>query len=318
MSNNMNVLLIGAGYMGKEYGKVLNALNVSYSVVCRSEESASKFNDELGVMPISGGVDNALNQINEELDMAIVAVNVEFLSSTVITLLNYGIKKILVEKPAALNKKELMMVYETCKSMDAEVYVAYNRRFYSSTEKALEIISEDGGVSSFNFEFTEWGFKIEKTSHPPKVKEEWLLANSTHVIDLAFFLGGYPSEMCSFNSGSLDWHSRASKYSGAGITDKGILFSYQANWDAPGRWAVEVLTNEHRLYFRPMEELAIQKKGSVDVVNVELDNQLDIDFKPGLYKQVETFLSEEKDERLVTIEDQINHMEFYEKIDGIN
>ncbi len=316
MSDNLNVLLIGAGYMGKEYGKVLTALNVPYSVICRSQQSAYNFNEEFGVMPIFGGVENALVHIDEKPDVAIVAVNVEFLSSTVIELLNFGIKKVLVEKPAGLNKNEMIEIYETSISMGAEVYVAYNRRFYSSTEKALEIISEDGGVSSFNFEFTEWGFKIEKTSHAPEVKEEWLLANSTHVIDLAFFLGGYPKEFCTFNSGKLDWHSRASKYAGAGITDKGSLFSYQANWDAPGRWAVEILTNEHRLYFRPMEELSIQKKGSVNVENVEIDNQLDLDFKPGLYKQVETILSNRKDERLVTIEDQINHMEFYERIDG--
>lgn len=317
MSNNLNVLLVGAGYMGKEYGKVLNALNVPYSVVCRSENSASKFNKELGVMPIMGGVENALKNMDEKPDAAIVAVNVEFLSSTVIQLLDFGIKEVLVEKPAGLNRCEIEQVYETSKSMDANVYLGYNRRFYSSTEKALEIISQDGGVSSFNFEFTEWGFKIEKTSHVPKVKEEWLLANSTHVIDLAFFLGGWPKEMSSFKSGSLDWHSRASKYSGAGITDDGVLFSYQANWDAPGRWAVEVLTNEHRLYFKPMEELAIQKKGSIEVNNVEIDNQFDIDFKPGLYKQVEAFLSDENDERLLTIEGQIRHLDFYEKIDGI-
>lgn len=317
MSNNLKILLIGAGYMGKEYGKVLNALDIPYSVVCRSDESASKFKEELGVMPISGGVEKALKQINDKPDKAIVAVNVEFLASTVISLLEFGIKEILVEKPAGLNKSEMMEVYEISKAMNAFVYVAYNRRFYASVEKALEIISEDGGVSSFNFEFTEWGFKIEKTSHAPKVKEEWLLANSTHVIDLAFFLGGYPKKMCSYSMGKLDWHSRASKYAGAGVTDKGVLFSYQANWNAPGRWAVEVLTKKHRLYFRPMENLAIQKKGSVDIEDVELDDKLDIDFKPGLYKQVDAFLSN-KNDKLVTIEEQIRHMDFYEKIDGIN
>ena len=317
MSNNLNVLLVGAGYMGKEYGKILNDLEVPYSVVCRSDESAYKFNEELGVMPMSGGAENFLKNMDEKPNIAIVAVNVEFLASTVISLLKYGIKEILVEKPAGLNKDEIMNVYEVSKSMDANVFVAYNRRFYSSTEKALEIILEDGGVSSFNFEFSEWGFKIEKTSHIPKVKEEWLLANSTHIIDLAFFLGGWPKEMCSFNLGKLDWHNRASKYAGAGVTDKGALFSYQANWDAPGRWAVEVLTKNHRLYFRPIEELSIQNNGSVEVKNVKLNNQLDIDFKPGLYKQVETFLYNKKDDRLITIENQINHMEFYEKIDGI-
>ncbi len=317
MSNNLKVLLVGAGYMGKEYGKVLNDLNIFYSVICRSKESASKFNEELNVLPIFGGVEKVIKQMHEKPDVAIVAVNVEFLSSTVIELLNHGIKKILVEKPAGLNRSEIQKVHDTCKIVGGEVFVAYNRRFYSSTEKALEIIKSDGGVSSFNFEFTEWGFQIENTLHVSEVKEEWLLANSTHVIDLAFFLGGNPKEMCSFHSGSLDWHHRASKYAGAGVTDDGVLFSYQANWDAPGRWAIEILTNNHRLYFKPMEKLYLQKKGSVNVENIKINNQLDIDFKPGLYKQVEAFLFNKDSEKLLTIEEQINHMDFYEKIDGL-
>ena len=67
-----------------------------------------------------------------------------------------------------------------------------------------------------------------------------------------------------------------------------------------------------------MEELSIQKKGSVNVENVEIDNQLDKDFKPGLYKQIEAFLFKKNNDRLVTIQDQVKHMDFYEKIDGIN
>ena len=91
MSDYLNVLLVGAGYMGKEYGKILNALNVPYSVVCRSESSANEFNEELGVMPIYGGIDNALKLMDEKPSRAIVAVNVEFLSSTVITPPSYEI-----------------------------------------------------------------------------------------------------------------------------------------------------------------------------------------------------------------------------------
>lgn len=317
MSNNLNVLIVGAGYMGKEYGKVLKALDIPFKVVCRSEASALKYRDEIGIMPLYGGVENAVVRLDQRPNAAIVAVNVEQLSKSVITLLRFGVKNILVEKPSGLNREEILDVCKVCRSENANVFVAYNRRFYASTEKALEIISDDGGVSSFNFEFTEWSSSIVKTSHAATVKEEWLLANSSHVIDLAFFLGGNPKEMCSFHSGSLSWHSRACKYAGAGITEKGALFSYQANWDAPGRWAVEVLTSEHRLYLKPMEKLFIQNKNSVSVEEVPLDDQLDIDFKPGLYKQVKAFLSEERDSRLLTIEDQLKHMDFYNKMEGL-
>ena len=57
------------------------------------------------------------------------------------------------------------------------------------------------------------------------------------------------------------------------------LFSYQANWNAPGRWGIEILTSQHRLYLRPMEKLQIQNTGSVDISEVEIDDQLDKEFK---------------------------------------
>ena len=41
-----------------------------------------------------------------------------------------------------------------------------------------EIIAEDNGVTSFNFEFTEWSHEIEKLEKAPGVKENWFLANS--------------------------------------------------------------------------------------------------------------------------------------------
>ena len=71
---------------------------------------------------------------------------------------------------------------------------------------------------------------------------------------------------------------------------KNALFSYHANWEAPGRWSVEILTPKHRLYFKPMETLQIQEIGSVAVNPVQIDDTLDKEFKPGLYLQVKSFL----------------------------
>lgn len=317
MSDNIKLLLIGTGYMGKEYCKVLKGQSIPHVAVCRSQESAKKFEDGMGIKTFYGGVKNAIAQLEQVPERAIVAVNVDQLASTVIELIRLGIKRILVEKPAGLNGVEIKNVCDCAKEVDANIYVAYNRRFYASTERALEIIAQDGGVTSFNFEFTEWSFQIEETNHIPVIKEEWMLANSSHVIDLAFFLGGVPKEMSSYKGGSLFWHSRASRYAGAGISETGALFSYQANWDAPGRWAVEILTSEHRLYFKPMEKLSIQNKNSVKVEEVVIDDHLDIEYKPGLYNQIKAFMGEISDARLLKIDKQLLHMQFYEKIEGL-
>lgn len=315
MSDHMNALLVGAGYMGREYHKVLQKQGITHAVVCRSEETALRFQNEMGELPLFGGVETVISRIDHIPAHAIVAVNVDELMETSICLIKAGVRRILVEKPGGLSSEQIKNVKDIAEQFGSEVYVAYNRRFYASVDKALEFVERDGGVTSFSFEFTEWGHKIASLSHTQRIKDAWLLANSSHVIDLAFFLGGYPKEISAFKSGKLDWHKSASKYAGAGITEKGALFSYQANWDAPGRWAIEILTKEHRLYLKPLEKLFVQEKGSIDINEVLIENEFDLKFKPGLYNQTSAFLSG-NDERLLSISDQLGHMSTYEAIEN--
>lgn len=244
-----------------------------------------------------------------------MAVDVESLCEVSCQILQSGIKKVLVEKPAGMNRTEIEKMAALAEANNASVYIAYNRRFYASTEKALQIIEEDGGVQSFHFEFTEWPHVIEPLPYSKRVKENWFFENSTHVVDLAFFLGGEPKEIKCYTAGSLNWHSNAAVYAGAGIAENGALFTYDANWAAPGRWAVEILTRKHRLIFKPMEKLSIQKTASVKVDPVEIEDELDIRFKPGFYKQTESFVNDIDDGRKKTIQDQLRSWEYYEKID---
>lgn len=313
MSDNVKVLLVGAGTMAEEYCKVLTALNYEPIIVGRGEEKAEKLEQETGFPVLRGGIEVNIVKMEEIPQYAINAVGVYQLADTTKTLLNHGVKAILVEKPAGINKEQIEEIVALAKQKEAKVYVAYNRRFYASTNKALEIIKEDGGVTSFNFEFTEWAHL-----NLYNINEKRFLANSTHVVDLAFFLGGCPVEMKSYVRGELDWHKSGCMYAGAGISNKDALFSYQANWDAPGRWSVEILTQKHRLYFKPMEKLQIQEKGSVEVKFIELDDELDTTYKPGLYRQVESFLKELDDGKKITIEEQRMHLKWYEMIEGMN
>jgi predicted dehydrogenase len=287
-----NIWLIGAGQMAVDYHKVLADLKVPFNVIGRGEKSAKEFTEKTSVAPFVGGLDSFLVDNPEKCSHAVVAVGVERLAETTKQLLKYGIQNILVEKPAGLNKEEIESVAKLTKEKNANVFVAYNRRFYASVIKAKEIMKEDGGVTSFSFEFTEWSHEIEKLEKAPGVKENWFLGNSTHVIDLAFYLGGKPKEISSFVSGGLDWHPSASIFSGAGVSKDGALFSYQANWESAGRWRVEILTREHRLILCPLEKLQIQKRGSVKInFDESIDLQLDERYKPGLYLQTLNFVN---------------------------
>jgi predicted dehydrogenase len=309
-----SILLAGAGPMAVEYTKVLKALGHTPVVVGRGEAAASKFAAETGVTAAVGGLDAWLDKAGVIPQAAIVAVGEKWVGQAAQSLMRRGVRRLLLEKPGGFDAPDIRAVGEMAAREGAQAYVGYNRRFYASVAKARQMIEADGGVTSFNFEFTEWSHVITPLQKEEGVKEQWFLSNSTHVIDLAFHLGGWPADLSAYVAGGLPWHPGASIFAGAGRTQAGALFSYQANWEAPGRFGVEVLTRRHRLIFRPLEKLQVQKIGSVAIEMAEIDDAMDQAYKPGLYAQTRAFLG--AGDGLVTISEQLQALEWYLRIRG--
>lgn len=315
MSNNLinNLWLVGTGPMAVEYSKVLENEAIDIKVIGRGKKSAKEFFRITKINAAIGGVEAFISKKPKKCSHAIVSVGVEELANVTIALIEYGIKNILVEKPAGLNTKQINLILKKSKDRQANVFVAYNRRFYSSAIKAKEIIINDKGLLSFNFEFTEWSHEIEKLKKRKGIKETWFLGNSTHVVDLAFHIGGSPKKISTYHNGSLKWHPSASIFSGSGISTKNALFTYNANWQSPGRWSVEFLTKNHRLIMKPLESLQIQEKGSIEVSNFKnIDYSIDQRFKPGLFMMVRSFLGNH--ENLCTIKEHKDNCKFYDAI----
>lgn len=308
------VWLIGTSAICIEHAKVLNDISdINLTVIGRGSENAKKFYEQTQISPIIGGVTNFLKKNVSVPDYVIVAVGTNELKEVALELLNFGVKNILLEKPGAKSVEDLKEIQNSAKQNNANVLIAYNRRFYESVAKAKEIVKADGGILSCNFEFTEWSHIIEKLGHATDVMAKWFMGNSTHVVDLAFHLIGNPKEIASYTSGSLSWHPTGSIFSGAGISTNNILFSYHANWESAGRWSLEILTAKRKLIFRPMEQLAQTLKGTVAIEPVEIEFLYDTKFKPGFYLQTKSFLESQFDS-FCTLEDQIEKIKYYNQI----
>lgn len=306
----MEVLLLGVGPIGIEYAKILQALGHTVVAYGRGEAGCASFEAATGIAATPGGMD-ALAARGQYPDTAIVAVGEAQLGKAVGQLVDLGVKKILVEKPGAGSFDEIEQLAARAERAGCDIRVGYNRRFHASTLKAQEIIAEDGGVRTFHFEFTEWSHRIEPLVKEAGVKEEWFLHNSSHVVDLAFHLGGWPTTLHALTAGELSWHRHA-RHVGSGATGSGALFSYFADWEGPGRWSVEVITSRHRLIFRPLEKLLIQKIGSVAQEAVEIDDRLDVEFKPGFFRQTVAFF--DAPGTLLSIQQQAGHLGTYKSI----
>ncbi len=312
MSDNLSVLVVGAGLIAREYVKVLLAQNKTPIVVSRGKEKAKQLKEHFPkVIVKTGGLISYLEE-NKCPNYSIVATSRVDLASNTILLINKGCKQILVEKPLTYSLNEAIEIRNLANNKKSNVFIAFNRRGYQSVLKAKKMIEEDGGVSSFHFNSTEALFTIIPHNHDKMDLEYLGIGNSCHPIDTAFYLGGMPKMIdCKYYGKGFSVHPSGSIFIGIGETQTGIPFTYHSNWEAPGRWSIEIMTKRRKLLFSPMERLQQQKLNSFAIEEVPLDYSLDIDYKPGFYYQVEAFL---KNEGLANIEELVDEIELLNNI----
>ena len=309
---NSNLFLIGAGKMAENYAKVLCALDQPFVVIGRGKYSATKFENNTGYKVATGGLEKNIKKFSSK-SIAIVAANVDQLFNITKKLLNIGVKRILLEKPGSINLKEIKLINSLAKKKKAKVLIAYNRRFYKSVNIIKKLSNKDGGISSVHFEFTEKTYLIKKLKIKKKIKQNWLIANSSHVIDLVFYLCGKPKKINCFSKGKLSWHKRSSIFCGSGITKKNILFSYCSNWNSPGSWNIELMTPKCRYLLKPMEKLKLIKFPNLNEKIIKFSNSTEDEFKAGLYNQVKNFLKK-NDSSFCSLKEQEENFRIFYKI----
>ena len=309
--------LVGSGSIALEYAKVLKELKVNYFVIGRGKQSAQRFNSITKKDVFIGGLSKFLRTKPQIPKKVINCVSIEQLQSTSLELLKYGVKNILLEKPGGCSIQEINELNKNSKKRRADIRIAFNRRYFASTQKLKKLIERDGGVLSFNFDFTERTDLIEKEKKSNRVLKNWFLANSTHVVDLAFKIGGIPHHINSHISNKHSWKNSSSLFCGSGLTKEGKLFSYHANWHSGGRWSVEVFTSKGRYILCPLEKLFFQKRGSFDIKEILLNIKFEKKFKPGFYLQTRSFIKSINDD-LLSLSEYDRQMNYYRKIAGYN
>lgn len=295
------VLLVGAGAMAVEYSKVLTALEREHIVLGRGAASAAVFAEKTGITPSTGTLAEQFARLSGLPSLAIVTVNAMHLAEVSSELLKAGVRRVLVEKPAALDSAELDSLGAAAAHTGADLRIGYNRRYLASVIRAREMIAQDGGVLSVKFDFSEPSRRIAGLDKPQRELDTWFYGNSSHVVDLALHLAGDPVELSGHTTGGVSWHPSAGSFVGCGLTSSGTLLSWHANWIGPGRWGVEVITPERRLILQPLELLRVQDHNGFTESAVDLCVDADGGLKPGLRKQTEAFLDGTDDEHLLTL-----------------
>ena len=313
--NDKSILIIGGGYMGKEYARALEELGISdVTIISKSPKKSSDFSKKFSYSILDGGFEKQLQTLNKK-DLVIVTTPIELLVPVTKLAIKTGQTTILLEKPGSLFHQELSSLDKMINTQ--KIRIAYNRLLYTNFHKLKQLVKNEGGIISSKFDFTEWTHKISFDKHQENIYKFWGISNSLHVINMAFELIGMPKEINSFQSGSLDWHPSGSIFTGTGISVKNIPFSYNANWKSTGRWMIEIMTKENSYRLMPLEKIFVCKRGMLEWELVNFETSFP-DLKPGIAEEIVTMLDNKLEDGIgmITIQKAIEYNKLAEKIFG--
>ena len=306
--------IVGAGNMAIEHIKAFRDIEgiEIVAITSRSSERAKGLAKLYGIGSVCLTISDIYHK--HEPDGLIVAVSELETYGVLIDAAQFS-WSILVEKPAGYNFTQAKKLYENVKLKQDKIFVALNRRHYSSTREVLKQVNEGGGnrvIVVNDQEDPEFALADQR---PREVVENWMYANSIHLVDyFSLFCRG---ELRKVNN-IVPWrglgtdfvHSELEYSSG----DKGVYLAY---WDRPHPWSVSISTKEKWWEIRPIESAARISRDSRVPVPIE-KSKWDSDFKPGLRLQAEEFVSHLKKQQnsLPTIKDSLSTMELVSKLYG--
>ena len=277
----IRVAFIGAGYMAGEHAKVFQALDqaILVGVFSPRHEKAVTFASNFSIGYVANSIEDLF--LNTQADLIIVAVPELETSKVCVEVFKYPWCA-LIEKPVGINYQEAKKIAECAKKLNAKAYVALNRRHYSSTINAREGLRNKSGERLVVIQDQEDLIAAEQFGQPKKVLENWMYANSIHLID--YFRLFCRGELVSVDSNrkyrgeSLDLVNARLYY------DSGDIGIYISVWNRPGPWSVSITNYQDRWEMKPLEISSVQRYGS-RMVNIVEGSQWDKDFKPGLMAQ---------------------------------
>jgi len=279
--NTCSVAFVGAGYMAREHIKAFQDIpGVELSgIFSRTLRRSEKLAKDFGI----NAVCQTLDQLYEKTQANLVVITVPELSVLSVSGLCFVYPwTCLIEKPAGYNVTDAEAISSSAKSTGAHAFVALNRRHYSSTRAVLENLQTNTGPRLIHIQDQEDMIEALNAGQPKLVVENWMYANSIHLIDyLRIFGRGEITSVEPF----IRWNPAEPRFVIARVSfSSGDIGLYEAVWNGPGPWAVSVTTPEIRWELKPLEQAAFQLYGSRSWESVAVQ-EWDVKFKPGLRTQ---------------------------------
>lgn len=275
--------IVGAGSMAREHAKAFAAVPnvVLAGIHSRTRAKAEALAKEVGIATVSDSIDELFEKTRADL----VVVTVFEISMREVATACFDFPwTVFLEKPAGYDVDDAQAIRSAATAKESRVFVALNRRFLTSTRAALADLATRAEKRFIQVQDQQSLDVAKSIGHPDVVVQNWMFANSLHLVDYLRAFGRGPVTKVSTIA---PWNPREPGIVLARVDfESGDLGLYEGIWNGPGPWAVQITTPTRRWEMRPLEEATFQDGGERKRHPVEL-HAWDRAFKPGFRLQAE-------------------------------
>jgi predicted dehydrogenase len=315
LPSTLKVAVVGAGYMAEEHMRAFAGLP---DVTIAGVHSRTRARAERLAASHATQVYDSVSDLYDNTGADLVVVTVTELSMAEVAAACFAHPwTVLLEKPAGYDLADATRIRDAAARANSRAFVAFNRRAYSSTRQALELLrghSSERFIKVIDQQDQRAAMLVNK--QPELVARNYMFANSIHLID--YFRVLARGEVAGVEP-LVPWKQERPGLVLAKINfTSGDVGLYEGIWNGPGPWIVSVNTPEQRIEMRPLEQVSVQPRGTRAVKQLDIDDD-DKTYKPGLRYQAKQAVAAARGQSadIATIADSWHSMKLVADIFGL-
>jgi len=306
------VAIIGAGNMAKEHARAFRDVPgvKIVGIHSRTRSKAKALADEFHIEQIFDSISELYNQTHA--DLVVVTVFEMAMNSVSRECFEYP-WTVLLEKPPDIILTDAIEIKDAAIRKKRNVLVALNRRFLSSTRSVRQDILNTSKTIFIKIRDQEDQNNALLNGQPEPVVNNWMYANSIHMIDFFQIFGRAKVTVV---EPIIPWTPKRSNVVISRLEyENGDLGLYEGIWNGPGPWAVDVFSAEKLWELKPVEQASVQLQNQRTAERLPV-HPWDIRYKPGFRLQAEMAVKSTLGERSEspTLDDSMMTMRIIEAI----
>jgi predicted dehydrogenase len=326
-NRNLKVGIIGCGSIARFHADCIKHLGISIAAASDvvSSDSVKAFCAKYSIPAFHADWKEMLD--DEALDAVWVTASWDVVDTMLLPILEYDIP-VFFEKPVSLSSKTLSNALAIHREKTNKIQVGYNRRFYDFIPQIRDMLS------TFSINGIELHIPESISGITPKHQQFLFLQNSSHVVDLLYFLLNGPS--ISVERIIRNTHKESNSpmgYNAFLLADQKTPIHLIANWNSPSNFGIRFHGDGLLVELLPIETAAIYQ--GFDIIEPTQENpirryrpkiiqqfymdKISAQFKPGFLKQAVNFiqccvLGDHKNSRASTLESTLEVTKLCEQI----